>query len=507
MIYAQPLEKKDRRRINKEKGETDEDTWDLFVPEFCKLVGITTQMQTHFGVMKEVKACKNPPPDKAFQEMAKKVTEITTNPEFRRTMQNWGANTTIMNTTLYAGRLTPPDLMVSNEVYTYGFGLKPDWASLTRNRPLQNPGKLMHWAVVLPKDEKNAIESFYNLISNAMTAIGVTHLHPKLIELNHLQNKSHYAESIPTDSVRFYLCFINKAAEHHYGKTKLLMTTAGKMCQFVKTQHVWTKDRIKAETVASKIALQICSKLKGLQWNLHNITDQAGTLVIGIAEAKWAGTHAKHPKAIVANTNEKMTEYASWSIGPKYITVPKQEFQVVFYEIQKRLQFEPQRIIIYHALRDENDLDFHYSQNPEYKTIIEVCEDVFGTDQIGYCFALGYTPMRFFDYYSFQNPKPGVIVDHAVTRPERFDFYLNSHVGPSNVAQVMTYYFMVVDKTDLSQERIKTLTFELCHLYANWTGTVKLPAVAQYAKKLMRIHEEGANFFNHPELADTLWFL
>ncbi len=126
---------------------------------------------------------------------------------------------------------------------------------------------------------------------------------------------------------------MNPAAERHYGATKLKMTTAGKMCQFVKTKHKSIRDRTKAESIASKIALQVCSELKGLQWNLHNVTDRERTLVIGIAEAKWSGTHAKHPKSFVANINDKMTEYASWSIGPKYISIPKQEFQVALCEI------------------------------------------------------------------------------------------------------------------------------------------------------------------------------
>jgi len=111
--------------------------------------------------------------------------------------------------------------MVSNEVYTYGFGLEADWAALTRSRPLQNPGKLMHWAVVLQGNEKDELEPFYGLIRNAMTAIGVTHLTPDLIQLNPLQNKSHYAESIPTDRIRFYLCFMNPAEERQYGATKI----------------------------------------------------------------------------------------------------------------------------------------------------------------------------------------------------------------------------------------------------------------------------------------------
>ncbi len=47
----------------------------------------------------------------------------------------------------------------------------------------------MHWAVVLQGNEKDELQPFYGLTRDAMTAIGVTHLTPDIIQLNPLQNK------------------------------------------------------------------------------------------------------------------------------------------------------------------------------------------------------------------------------------------------------------------------------------------------------------------------------
>ena len=65
-----------------------------------------------------------------------------------------------------------------------------------------------------------------------------------------------------------------------------------------------------------------------------------------------------------------------------------------------------------------------------------------------------------------------------------YDFYLVSQsVGQGTVSP--TYYNVLHDgfyggRPDILQQ----LTFKLCHTYYNWSGTTKIPGVAQYGKKL-----------------------
>lgn len=50
----------------------------------------------------------------------------------------------------------------------------------------------------------------------------------------------------------------------------------------------------------------------------------------------------------------------------------------------------------------------------------------------------------------------------------------------------------------LSPDKLQILTYKHCHLYYNWSGTTRVPAVCQYAQKLAAlvgqyIHQAPAN--------------
>lgn len=48
-----------------------------------------------------------------------------------------------------------------------------------------------------------------------------------------------------------------------------------------------------------------------------------------------------------------------------------------------------------------------------------------------------------------------------------------------------TYYNVIQDGFNKGRADVmQTMTYKLCHLYFNWSGTTRIPAVVQYAKKL-----------------------
>lgn len=51
------------------------------------------------------------------------------------------------------------------------------------------------------------------------------------------------------------------------------------------------------------------------------------------------------------------------------------------------------------------------------------------------------------------------------------------------------------------------LTFKLCHLYWNWTGTIRVPAPCKYAHRLAFL--SGQYLHSEPgiQLSDKLFFL
>jgi aubergine-like protein len=88
----------------------------------------------------------------------------------------------------------------------------------------------------------------------------------------------------------------------------------------------------------------------------------------------------------------------------------------------------------------------------------------------------------------------------------RYDFFLVSQsvrqgtVSPTN-------YNVIFDTSGMSPDRMQRLTYKMCHLYFNWSGTVAVPAPCQYAHKLAYLTGVALNDQAPMELADVLWFL
>ncbi|VDM62915.1 unnamed protein product [Angiostrongylus costaricensis] len=107
---------------------------------------------------------------------------------------------------------------------------------------------------------------------------------------------------------------------------------------------------------------------------------------------------------------------------------------------------------------------------------------------------------------TFTNPSPGTVVNSTITRAEKNEFYLvPSHVGLGTAKPVC--YTVIYDDTGLSPDDHHRLAFKLCHLYYNWQGTVRVPALCQYAFKLASMMAQSVHGEVNKELRDKLFFL
>ncbi|CAF0771654.1 unnamed protein product [Rotaria sp. Silwood1] len=107
---------------------------------------------------------------------------------------------------------------------------------------------------------------------------------------------------------------------------------------------------------------------------------------------------------------------------------------------------------------------------------------------------------------SMSNPPPGTIIDHTVTNAEWYDFYLISQCARQGTVSP-THYNIIWDRTNFKVDHMQRLTFKLTHLYYNWPGTIRVPAVCQYAHKLAFLVGQSLHQDFNPELADRLFYL
>ena len=44
------------------------------------------------------------------------------------------------------------------------------------------------------------------------------------------------------------------------------------------------------------------------------------------------------------------------------------------------------------------------------------------------------------------------------------------------------------ESTDITKVDFENLTYSLCYMYSNWSGSIKVPAPCQYAHKIAEYH-------------------
>ncbi len=74
-----------------------------------------------------------------------------------------------------------------------------------------------------------------------------------------------------------------------------------------------------------------------------------------------------------------------------------------------------------------------------------------------------------------QNPPPGTVLDHTVTRRHWDDFFLVSQLVSQGTVSP-SHYVVLLDEIGLGMDKIQRLTYKLTYMYYNKAQPVKVPA-------------------------------
>ncbi len=110
--------------------------------------------------------------------------------------------------------------------------------------------------------------------------------------------------------------------------------------------------------------------------------------------------------------------------------------------------------------------------------------------KILYCLIDKKISHRLFDKDSqgnFKNPGPGTVLDTGLVENDGdvvFDFLMIPH--HATIATALPVHFDVAyNSTGMKKNDVEILTYHLCYGYANFCGSVKVPAACKYAEKLV----------------------
>lgn len=165
----------------------------------------------------------------------------------------------------------------------------------------------------------------------------------------------------------------------------------------------------------------------------------------------------------------------------------------------------PKRIVVFRDGVGEGQIPFVVQH--EVKEIKTKLEQIYeNPDDIKLAYIIVTKKINTRLFHRNQNPPPGTVVDNVITDPTKYDFLIVSqHVTQGTVSP--TSYNVVYDTSGLDVDKIQRLTYKLCHMYFNWSGTVRVPAPCQYAHKLAFLVSQAVHQPPDAALETLLHFL
>jgi aubergine len=110
---------------------------------------------------------------------------------------------------------------------------------------------------------------------------------------------------------------------------------------------------------------------------------------------------------------------------------------------------------------------------------------------------------------AFDSPVSGTMIDSVITSAQHDDFFIVPSKAPKGATARPTKFIIVRNdlKNQLKLDIIKELSHNMCYMYQNWEGAIRVPAPCMYAHKIAYLFGLFINGTPNPNLMDKLFFL
>ena len=365
--------------------------------------------------------------------------------------------------------------------------------SSDRTFPVLEKVNMKNWLCFYEKSNYNDAETLYNTLSKASKAFGLKIAEPEWIEMS---NNSKAVDWTDTADDYFgkgvkrdfdFVVFLLGRNDRIYAQLKKhSLCKNGYVSQVVKARSIQKKG---AMSVCSKILLQLNAKLGGVSYksSIDKTLQERKLMVVGVDSSHIKGQRTG--VAMVATLNDSYTDF----YNKENIIDEKNNKEQLQYCISsfieeavtaynKKNKEMPKGIIIYRQ-------GVSFEQKDYLKTEIAQIDMSCKTKKVLYYYVLvnTKTTFKFFEKAKggFCNPGPGLLVIDGVTNRNCFEFYIQ----PQEVTQgsaTPTCFHVAYGNLEFP-ELIAKFTYDLCHIYSNWQGTVRLPTVIKAAEKLSKM--------------------
>ena len=455
-----------------------------FVPELCFLAGLDDDAIKDGRFMRELANYTKLEPSNRVNK-TNEFIDLLKNPGSKEKCETYGIEVRPLKNLFTAYYMKETKLIAG--------GGKPIKAN-DKLFPVLEKIPMRNWLCFYEKSNYNDAENLYNTLAKASKGYGLKIDEPEWIEM---PNKATYQDWADTADDYFgkgkkreydFVVFLLGKNDRMYAQLKRhSLCKNGYVSQVVKAKTLQRKGG--TMSVCSKILLQLNAKLGGVSYkaSMDNSIEDRKLMVIGVDSSHIKGKRTG--VGMVATINDTFTEFFNKEVIIKEENNKEQlqycvstfieEAVTAYNNKNKEL---PKGIIIY---RQGVSL-----QQKEYlKTEIGQIDMACKTKNILYYYILvnTKTTFKFFEKSNrgYTNPGSGLLVIDGVTNRNFFEFYIQ----PQEVTQgsaTPTCFHVAYGNLDFP-EIIPKFTFDLCHIYSNWQGTVRIPNVIKSAEKLSKM--------------------
>ncbi|VVC90369.1 unnamed protein product, partial [Leptidea sinapis] len=428
MDWDQPmLISKETKRIS--GSEKPVEYMICLVPELCQLTGLSDDQRSNFRLMKEVATYTRITPNQRHAAFKKYIDNVMKNESARNRLKNWGLSIAPDTINIMARGLAPEPVLFGNNVKVPG---KPnaDWSFEACKNAVIHAVDLLSWAVVYTDRDKQCTMLVVVICST--------------------KTDDRYS------SIKKICCAENPIPS-----------------QVINARTIMNQQKLRS--ITQKILLQINCKLGGTLWGISIPFKTA--MVIGIDCYHDPSRRLRSVCSFVASYNQSMTTWYSKAVfqekGQEIIDSLKAclvDALKHYLRVNGRL---PDRIIMYRDGVGDGQLKLLRDYEvPQLQICFKSLGDTDYKPTLTYVVVQKRINTRIFSKTGngFDNPIPGTVVDHAITRRDWYDFLIVSQkVNQGTVTP--THYVVVHDSSGLTPDQCQRLTYKLCHLYYNWPGT------------------------------------
>ena len=485
-----------------------------FVPELCFLAGLDDEAVKDGKFMRELANYTKFEPNDRVNKTNEFIKLLVDNTKDKKHPEKLTAKE---KSDLYGIEVKP----VKNLFNAYYMkdtklvgGNNKEVRSNDRTFPVSLKKNMTNWLCFYEKNNYNDAENLYNTLSKASKAFGLKIAEPEWIEMPPKSNANDWIDTAEDyfgkgkeREFDFVVFLLGRNDKMYAQLKKNSLVKNGYVSQVVKARSL--QRRGGAMSVCSKILLQLNAKLGGISYKalMDKTVNDRKLMAIGVDSSHIKGKRTG--VAMVATINDSFTDFFNKEEIIKEENNKEQlqycvstfiEEAITAYNKQNKGM--PKGIVIY---RQGVSL-----QQKEYlKTEIAQIDAACKTKNVLYYYVLvnTKTTFKFFEKTNkgYSNPSSGLLIVDGVTNRNFFEFYIQ----PQEVTQgsaTPTCFHVAYGNLDFP-EMIPKFTFDLCHIYSNWQGTVRIPNVIKAAEKLSKMTAKYTLGELHPNLKNGQAYL